>query len=485
MITQEQYDTLKQPIREIYLKVNILDEYFNIIGEITGNVVNGKSSISATSDIRRTFDIDMIITDNSLDLEPDGMIWMYTIVQPMIGVKSIKNNRIVWYNQGIGVIDAPSWQFKPETRTLSFSVLDLVSLLDGTYSGEIPFAYDLIYNANENVRKAINDTIMVYSKHFKGTQYQISECTNVDGSIVNIPNDITFSKGITVWGVLKELRDILPNYQMYYDIDGVFHYETIPFESDPFISIDDNLWKYVVLSEDTNVPLREIYNDIYVYGKSHNVENFLGDLSKTSNYLDASAYTQTLTDKLLYGFTTEVKINQPYIKVGTGSPIRVLNEDGTFAKINSTDITGLVDNYFVVRYDATGTYNGVKGAFIFLGNLEARGHASETNPESPFHPSKIGGLKTKVYSGGDYENIYSNDLCEQRAKWEVYRSCRMNDTIKLTCVPIYFIDVNMIVEYTSQRTNEKSLYLVQSVSNDWSEGGSMSITLQKYFPYYF
>jgi hypothetical protein len=489
-MTQIQYDVLKQTIRTLYIKVNLLNANFNVIGEITGNVVSGNTSISSTSNIRRTFDIDMVITDSSLDLQPGGKIWMYRIIQPMIGVKDIQSGDIIWYNQGMGIVDEPSWKFDNKTSTLSFSALDLICLFDGTYDGNLVFPGDFVVSAGENVRKAIIDSIEYFSENFK-ISTMVQECKNVDDSIVDVPNDLTFSQGSTLWDVLTSLRDILPNYQMYFDIDGVFHYEPVPYLENPYISLDDDMWDYAVISEDTSISLRDVYNHIVIYGRSHDVQYYLGQLEFASfptgagNYItayNASSYNNLFSDGQLYGFVPAAVNNSSktdyYLQVGDGDnePLPIVTEEGTKPKLT-------IGEYYVLEYTEE-YYNGSFNFFKFLGGYQAYGEASDTNKDSPFSIQTLGVSKTKVLTGGDYDYIYSDSLAQERAEWEIYRNSRTYDTIKLSCVPIYFLDVNTIVEYTSKRTGEKAQYLVQAVSTDWSHEGTMSVTLQKYYPYY-
>lgn len=491
MITQLEYDVLKQTIRTLYFKINVLDFQFHTIGEISGNIVNGSINIDAKSDIRRTFNIDMIVTKSSVDISPDGAIWMNTFIQPFIGLNDIRSGEIVWYNQGIGIVDEPSWKFDPDTKNLSFTALDMVSLLDGTYSGNVVPATvveNVIVKANENVRDAIIETIRYWMGPIADyIELDVSECINVDGSIVDVPNDLEFSIDCTAWDILERLRNILPNYQMYFDVNGTFHYEVVPFQDNPYITMDDDMWRYTVLSEDVQLSFRDVYNYITVFGKAHDVKHFIGNLSyvnSSPSYLDGSSTTATLTDKQIYGFTTTrwFPSNQvPYIKFGN-KMIRVFNEDGSIPSVSSSEIIG--EEYLVVMYDQNGYYNGERGAFVYFGHQTAMGTAIDDNPNSPFNADKIHMEKKKTLTGGDYDYIYTDDLCCQRAEWEIYQSCRVNDTIQLVCIPIYFLDVNDVVRYTSYRTGETNLYIVQSISTDWSESGTMSITLQRYYPFY-
>ena len=53
-ITEQQYSIVKQPYRELFCKVNLLNYQFQVVDEISGVVISDSWTISATSDIRRT-----------------------------------------------------------------------------------------------------------------------------------------------------------------------------------------------------------------------------------------------------------------------------------------------------------------------------------------------------------------------------------------------------------------------------------------------
>lgn len=84
----------------------------------------------------------------------------------------------------------------------------------------------------------------------------------------------------------------------------------------------------------------------------------------------------------------------------------------------------------------------------------------------------------------EYDNIYTNDLARQRAKYELYLRTRMNDSVSLTCVPIWWLDVNIVVSYTPKDSTVPKQYLVKSFSADMQESGSMNISMIAYYPEY-
>ena len=68
IITQAQYNTSRQTIRNTYLKINLLNFDYLTVDSLEGSVVTGSIQINSDSDIRRTCSIQIAPTDSSFDL---------------------------------------------------------------------------------------------------------------------------------------------------------------------------------------------------------------------------------------------------------------------------------------------------------------------------------------------------------------------------------------------------------------------------------
>ena len=54
---------------------------------------------------------------------------------------------------------------------------------------------------------------------------------------------------------------------------------------------------------------------------------------------------------------------------------------------------------------------------------------------------------TKVCSGGEYDNIYSDNLAYERCQWELYLHTNLNNTINISIIPNYILGVDMKIPY--------------------------------------
>lgn len=67
---------LSSPIRNLRLRIDVLNFNFQKVDEISGNVLEGSITEDANSDIRRTCDITMVVSDSTFVIQPGSQIWL-------------------------------------------------------------------------------------------------------------------------------------------------------------------------------------------------------------------------------------------------------------------------------------------------------------------------------------------------------------------------------------------------------------------------
>ena len=472
-ITSLQYKTTKQTIRNKYIKINLLNFNYLIMDSLEGNVIDGEIDINANSDIRRTCNVSFILTDSSFNVQAGGKVWLDKLFQIYIGIEDINSNEIIWNNMGIFLINKPSYKYDAQTKTMSFEGLDLMAKMTGIRNGYImgisAEGYTLIPEGS-NIRNAIISVLTECGFN----NYYVSECINEDGSIQNVPYEMKFQQGTTWYNILDELRNIIPNYQIYFDVNGVFRYEKIPYTLDDPIRINDDIWKENVISENVDIDFESVKNVVEIYGRVHDVKSFS---DSTVTTISSNTITPTWSGILglnefdMFGF----EINSD-LDTQNGIIISFLGNHN-LVDSNGEAIKSLDKNkYYVISYQSDGT-------FLFLGGNQSYGIWEDNNPESPFYvESEIGRINISLY-GNEYNNIISDELALQRAKYEIYKRCRLNDSLTLNTVPIYWADVNWKVSYTTFN-NVTSEYMIQSMSIPLSVSGTQTIKLIKFYPLY-
>ena len=653
-IGAEDYNVLKQQYIKKYIRLELLDFQYNIVDELSGNMTKCSINVDSNSDLRRSCDLGFVVTTSTFDIKAGSKIFLDKMVRPYVGYENMRTGEIQWYNQGIYLVNNPQWSYNASTNEISMQALDLMSKLTGLRNGNLEGIPTKIAK-DENVREAIIKTIELGGF----TKYICEECKTKDGTIVPVPYDIEIDVGGTIYDILTGLRDIMPNYQIYFDINGVFHYEPIPLAYDDPVLIDDDLFNNVLISENINTDFESVKNYVEVLGHTWDVDyyspsesttvsggtitptfadlkelqndtavgitlpsditnvnkvtiDFLGNndvvdidnepvksLSKDTEWIFQcvagekgklpstyrkleyiqSSGKQYIDTGVIVKDITEIKVDfqavtilsgenqyasswvdySNHIQIGisgntfidsggvtysqtssvtartqaVGVPLGAVNlhlylfaqSEGTGAlhyssgRIFSCQITtadGLVRNfvpcknpdgvigmYDVVNdkfYQNSGSDTFIAGTDLgpgdgalpfwrFMGHQQAQATSYDNNPSSPFYvgdpigSSSVGRIRIVLY-GGEYDNIYSDDLAQQRADFEIYQRSRLNDSISMETIPIPWMDANIVVSHRFGQKQEPSKYIVKSFSVDYATGGTMTINAISWYPYY-
>ena len=669
-IGAEDYNVLKQQYIKKYIRLELLDFQYNIVDELSGNMTKCSINVDSNSDLRRSCDLGFVVTTSTFDIKAGSKIFLDKMVRPYVGYENMRTGEIQWYNQGIYLVNNPQWSYNASTNEISMQALDLMSKLTGLRNGNLEGIPTKIAK-DENVREAIIKTVELGGF----TKYICEECKTKDGTIVPVPYDIEIDVGGTIYDILTGLRDIMPNYQIYFDINGVFHYEPIPLAYDDPVLIDDDLFNNVLISENINTDFESVKNYVEVLGHTWDVDYyspsdkttvsggtitptfadltaledgtavgitlpsdvnstsginiaFLGtnkivdidsknvqSLSKDTEWIfqyvagpllpdgytqleyiqssgsqyintgfkpnqdtkisitvdfplsgttwlyggrtsansnslgflcesgsryrfDYASSTNALTVKPTGKFTIDSDKNKCYINgelvftatyTTFASPVNmyIFNNNnngslsgGSSAKLYNCSIydNGVLIRSFIPCKNASGTVglydsvnnqfyqNAGSGTFIagpeipsaedkggpfwrFMGHQQAQAISYDNNPSSPFYvgdpigSSSVGRIRIVLY-GGEYDNIYSDDLAKQRADFEIYQRSRLNDSISMETIPIPWMDANIVISHRFGQKQEPSKYIVKSFSVDYATGGTMMINAISWYPYY-
>ena len=473
-VGQDDYNILSQQIITKYIKLEILNFQYNVVDEISGNLTSMSVNIDSESDLRRSCNLTFVVTDASFDVKAGNKIWLDKFCRPWVGYENIYTGKIQWYNQGIYLINAPSWRYNATTHELSLAGLDLASKLTGLRNGELEGIPTKI-PAGSSVREA-----MIAAIELAGfTKYTISECKDVDGNIIAVPNDIEIAQGGTVWNIVTQLRDILPRYETFFDVDGVFIYQPIPTGSGDPVIIDDTIWPNLLIDESINNDFESVKNYIEVYGRTLDPSYFSTNTTYSGSTLSLTVadYPTALTDNTIVGFTTpstgDISATGGISLKMNSLTASVLYEYGT-----NNPVTALDNETYYVAYYNQGWY--------LMGHQQPVGIAYDDNPDSPFYVNgSIGRIRHVLY-GGEYENITSDKLALERAKYELWKSTRLQDSITLTSIPNPWLDVNVLISHAIRGKSQENAaqYIIKSISTDYGIEGTQSINAITYYPLY-
>nr|DAH41351.1 MAG TPA: protein of unknown function DUF5047 [Caudoviricetes sp.] len=318
-IGAEDYNVLKQQYIKKYIRLELLDFQYNIVDELSGNMTKCSINVDSNSDLRRSCDLGFVVTTSTFDIKAGSKIFLDRMVRPYVGYENMRTGEIQWYNQGIYLVNNPQWSYNASTNEISMQALDLMSKLTGLRNGNLEGIPTKIAK-DENVRDAIIKTIELGGF----TKYICEECKTKDGTIVPVPYDIEIDVGGTIYDILTGLRDIMPNYQIYFDINGVFHYEPIPLAYDDPVLIDDDLFNNVLISENINTDFESVKNYVEVLGHTWDVDYYSPSESTT---VSGGTITPTFADLTALEDGTAVGITLPS-DVEIGEPVTPVLPEG-------------------------------------------------------------------------------------------------------------------------------------------------------------
>ena len=473
-VGQDDYNILSQQIITKYIKLEILNFQYNVVDEISGNLTAMSVNIDSESDLRRSCNLTFVVTDASFDVKAGNKIWLDKLCRPWVGYENIYTGKIQWYNQGIYLINAPSWRYNATTHELSLAGLDLASKLTGLRNGELEGIPTKI-PAGSSVRES-----MIAAIELAGfTKYTISECKDVDGNIIAVPNDIEIAQGGTVWNIVTQLRDILPRYETFFDVDGVFIYQPIPTGSGDPVIIDDTIWPNLLIDESINNDFESVKNYIEVYGRTLDPNYFSTNTTYSGSTLSLTVadYPTALTDNTIVGFTTP-STGDISAMGGISLKMNSLTASVLYEYGTNNPVTALDNETYYVAYYNQGWY--------LIGHQQPVGIAYDDNPDSPFYVNgSIGRIRHVLY-GGEYENITSDKMALERAKYELWKSTRLQDSITLTSIPNPWLDVNVLISHAIRGKSQENAaqYIIKSISTDYGIEGTQSINAITYYPLY-
>ena len=258
--TQTDYDLVQMKTRNSKIKVELLNFNFETINSLEGKVISGSINVDATADIRRTCSLGLIATNIEENMVTSGgEIWLDKFIKIYEGIDNPRNNNeTVWWNMGMFLINNPNTVYNSTDHTITFEGLDLMAKLTGRRNGQLPAVATLV-PAGSKIAAVVQRTITQLGGFSK---YVIQD----EG--LEVPYDIKMDMGATIYDLLVELRDLYPNWEMFFDVDGVFHWQKIPSgENEPVIFDFDSLMQPMVISDSIDIDFENVKNHIIVWGR--------------------------------------------------------------------------------------------------------------------------------------------------------------------------------------------------------------------------
>lgn len=547
IITQEdlmlvlQQSAAPQTVR---LKIEVLDSSQQIVGTISG-IVSGSMSVSGDADIRRTanFVIHPTLTEK-IRLTENSLLWLNKDIRIYVGLYNIRTKQYKYYPLGTYVYTDASGTYDAVANSLTVNCADFMKKLDGTKNGQLG-ALTIRYPAYEEneetgeiikyntIRNAVMETLENLARI---TNYRIDDIGEYkampdynddwekyreENETWNvIPYDQEFSCGCSVLSILTTFRDLYPNYEMFFDMEtNAFICQLKPMCYEDDIFLDNNFLQKVLISENTGIDMTTVRNICEVWGQAIEVDFYNEECIYADNIYSSSI--EGYEDEYYNGDIIGLKIpaaNQ------AGAQINI-NNFGVISIYNEADVTPIAAGEleagkiyaFKIKKERIEEQDSIQAYLlgqwqVHAINVLTNGKTDQLNigssnsecklyseeyfkkryncervdltiiADSPFTVEKLGEI-VDVKTGNEYDNITSDDLAADRAKWENWKNCRLTDNITITTALLPFLDVNKKVSYKRSGSDTEHQYIINSVSHDFA-GFTSTITMYRFYPLY-
>ena len=528
------------------IKVEVLDSSGKIIGTIEGTV-SGSMSINGESDIRRTANlvVQPTLTEH-LRLTEDSLLWLNKDIRIYVGLYNCRTKQYKYYPLGYYVYTDTSGTYDATRNSLTINCADFMKKLDGTKNGQLGaliIRYPA-YKENEETGEVIeyhsirNAVIETLEKLARITNHRIDDIGeykampdyNEDWQKYReenettwnaIPYDQEFSSGCSVLSILTTFRDLYPNYEMFFEMENntfVCRLKPMCYEDDIFL--DNNFLQRVLISENTSVDMTTVRNICEVWGQVIDADFFSENCSyKNNTYTAAIAgYEEGYYNGDVIGLKIpSANRANAQININNFGAIGIYNEaneepiqdnelkpNNIYAfkiKKKRVDKQDVIKAYLLGQWQVHAINvltNGRKSGKFVTGSdgeeyeLYSKEYFQKLYncdrvdmtiiANSPFTVEKLGEIPD-IKTSGEYENITSNDLAADRAKWENWKNSRLTDNITITTALLPFLDVNKKVSYKRSDSDREQQYIISSVSHDFS-GFTSTITMYRFYPSY-
>jgi len=292
-LTYQNYKITTIPIRRNFVKIELMEvptfsrknsasvltniQGKKIIAEVSGQAISGSVTFDASNTMRRSCNLTMVVTDDTLSVSSKSYIWLNKKMRVFIGMYDNETQSIIWNNTGEYLINNPSYSYNANSRVLTLSGLDLMAKLTGARGGTLA-GEEYVIEAGSSIKEA-----MIAALHEAGIDKYIIE-ENETTKLV--PAEIRIPVGSTYDNLIQKLAIIEDFHETFFDVDGVFVYQKLPVDDTEVAVVGDELLVSpgrMIISEGVSVNFEDVKNSIEVIGKSHDVSYFVPQNSVTLN----------------------------------------------------------------------------------------------------------------------------------------------------------------------------------------------------------
>ena len=497
--TQKDIGILSQNEKIITVSIQLLNSSFKIIQEFGAALISMSLSIDANSDIRRTGTLNIFPEFDGYELTQESVLWVDRFIRIYLNFYHTPSKSYVPYCMGTFLVDTKTFTYDVDNDSLSITLLDMMSKLDGTYGGELGNETVVIHEG-EIIRNAMISAIALadidkYVIDDIGTYLSSSDNNN------KVPYEISIDGGTDVLSVVKELRDLYPGWETFFDVYGIFYCQMIPTCKDDNNVITSDIFdkNIAIYSETRNYSYSSIKNVIQVYGEEYE------DIDYFANN-ENSQFNNNVLNVNFEKFDKYENSMLLAIKLSCNNPSNFcinINSFGIVPVVLSVNVP-IPENYLVK--DIVYILQYTNGSFEYVSSFQPKGlsvlvskeltegqkiqwyekyNCTNTSfiiePDNPFTVDKIGIKYTKNKDTREMQIITSDKEALDFAEYELWRKARLVNDITITCDIIPFLDVNQKFTYRHQKSGKINTYITKTIGIEISQDNAqMTITASEF-----
>ena len=455
-VTGKDIALVNQHSQTRYSMLRVINREKNTVCTITGYYISGGVEIDETSNIRRTANVTMTVFND--DLTNLAYLYMNYYIRLYEGIEDNDTMEVTWYLQGTFIINQSSIKFNKDTKTLSFTLSDLMTDLTGDRAGVL-HAYSSITKNSQRIDDVMKNVlkicgvedyditpICVTRKSFNWWDEKQSEEDFL------VPYDLEFSTGVTAYDILDKLVNLYPNWEMFFDLDGKFICQRrVTEEDNSYVVMDDENFKGLIISENISIDWNKVKNVVEVWGKNGNYYGEAHDKNPESPFNVAATQELRMVEHKdqvcdRYKETTEKAQKEAENNV-----------DKTKKEIGVTVATIIKDQVSLAVLQSNG------GSPADIKKLQDEIDKNKKNLNYLKHNLKVYESQVK----GVLE-VSGDDMAKEWAEQLLYENCRMQDSITLECIGLPFLNnTGCKISYRSKLDDKIRTYVIKSISHSF------------------
>ena len=545
----KEFQSLK--VKEQFLKIELLDFDENPIKEIQGKCISGTLSLDGASSMRRSCSFSMLADEETYDITNiDSLLSLNKKFKLYIGYTNplreyAHYGEKIWFPLGVFVMISSSITNTLNGGNISISGKDKMCLLNGEVGGVLPAP--VVFGGQNPGKVMINDVPLNGKKVLRyvgsktlyydrdgnevseNDQYfrkvEPGELAGYDYVDFTFPGELIKQAGESVCSILDSVKNILGNYEYYYDVHGNFIFQEIKnylnTSYTPITQLNGGGYEVnfgeghlaysfkdsdIILSYSNSPNYQNIKNDFIVWGNRKTaagaevpiryhvaiddippVPEEYGDIpwqvylykygeEAQAQARDAGYYYRELANEIpkLYDFD-----NNKWKDIDSASMdfyLDFINTDSELGKFSVKTIGRRTKT--VTDKDVTMLYRPPTPDHIILEALGSTATQEEIEERAKYidHLNSIGQSFIIVSQRNLYEYAAVGKDAFSVIRDLIFQHTSYNESVTITAMPMYYLEPNTRIEIEDSRSNIYGEYMIRSISLPLSHEGTMSIS---------